>query len=164
MTTFYDILDKIKTYLQGNTNVNSVTFGDIFEVDLSKQTIFPLSHIIVNGCTFQDHVVQFNMQIICMDIVNETAEDKKALNNYFHDINNKQDVLNTQFAVVNGLQSALRRGELFSDLYQIDSDYTANMFEDRFENLLAGWSLDITITVANNEISDINLTGQSTCP
>tara|TARA_R110002020_G_scaffold63139_2_gene168523 strand:+ start:503 stop:997 length:495 start_codon:yes stop_codon:yes gene_type:complete len=164
MTTFYDILDKIKTYLQGNTNVNSVTFGDIFEVDLSKQTIFPLSHIMVNGCTFQDHVVQFNMQIICMDIVNETAEDKKALNNYFHDINNKQDVLNTQFAVVNGLQSALRRGELFSDLYQIDSDYTANMFEDRFENLLAGWSLDITITVANNQISDINLTGQSTCP
>lgn len=164
MTTFYDILDKLKTYLQGNTNVNSVTFGDIFEVDLSKQTIFPLSHIIVNGCTFQDHVVQFNMQIICMDIVNETAEDKKALNNYFHDINNKQDVLNTQFAVVNGLQSALRRGELFSDLYQIESDYTANMFEDRFENLLAGWSLDITITVANNQISDINLTGQSTCP
>jgi len=98
-----------------------------------------------------------------MDIVNETKEDKKDLNNYFHDINNKQDVLNTQFAVVNGLQSALRRGELFSDLYQIDTDYTANMFEDRFENLLAGWSLDITITVANNQISDINANGQSPC-
>ena len=106
----------------------------------------------------------FDIQVICMDIVNETAEDKKALNNYFHDINNKQDVLNTQFAVVNGLQSALRRGELFSDLYQIESDYTANMFEDRFENLLAGWSLDISITVANNQISDISATGQSTCP
>ena len=49
MTSFYDILDKLKTYLQGNTNVNSVTFGDIFEVDLAKQTIFPLSHIIVNS-------------------------------------------------------------------------------------------------------------------
>jgi hypothetical protein len=155
MTSFYDILDKLKTYLEGNTNVNSVTFGDIFEVDLAKQTIFPLSHIIVNGCTFQDHVVQFSLQIICMDIVNETKEDEKDLNNYFHDINNKQDVLNTQ--------SALRRGELFSDLYQIDTDYTANMFEDRFENLLAGWSLDISITVANNQISDINSNGQSAC-
>jgi len=98
-----------------------------------------------------------------MDIVNETKEDKKDLNNYFHDINNKQDVLNTQFAVVNGLQSALRRGELFSDLYQIDTDYTANMFEDRFENLLAGWTLDISITVPNNQISDINANGQSPC-
>ena len=72
-------------------------------------------------------------------------------------------MLNTQFAVVNGLQSALRRGELFTDLYQIDTDYTANMFEDRFENLLAGWSLDISITVANNQISDINANGQSPC-
>ena len=82
MTSFYDILDTLKTYLQGNTNVNSVTFGDIFEVDLNKQTIFPLSHIVVNGCTFQDHVVQFNLQVICMDIVNETSENKKDLNNY----------------------------------------------------------------------------------
>ena len=163
MTSFYDILDKLKTYLQGNTNVNSVTFGDIFEVYLAKQTICPLSDIIVNSCSFQDHVVVFNLQVICMDIVNETKEDKKDLNNYFHGINNKQDVLNTQFAVINGLQSALRRGELFSDLYQIDTDYTANMFEDRFENLLAGWSMDISITVANNQISDINANGQSSC-
>lgn len=163
MTNFYDILDTLRTYLQGNTSVNSVTFGDIFEVDLSKQTIFPLSHIMVNSCTFQDHVVQFNIQVIAMDIVNETAENEKDLNNYFHGINNKQDVLNTQFTVINGLQSALRRGELFTDLYQIDSDYTATMFEDRFENLLAGWSLDLTITVANNEISDINANGQSPC-
>ena len=48
MTGFYDILDKLKTYLQGNTNVNSVTFGDIFEVDLAKQTIFPLSQTKLN--------------------------------------------------------------------------------------------------------------------
>ena len=163
MTSFYDILDKLKTYLQGNTSVNTDTFGNIFEVDLSKQTIFPLSHIVVNSCTFQDHVVVFNLQIICMDIVNETKEDKKDLDNYFHDINNKQDVLNTQFVVINGLQSALRRGQLFSQLYQIDADYTANMFEDRFENLLAGWTLDISITVPNNEISDINANGQSPC-
>jgi len=37
------------------------------------------------------------------------------------------------------------------------------MFEDRFENLLAGWSLDVSITVANNQISDINANGQSPC-
>ena len=71
MTTFYDIIDKMKTYLQGNNNINTVTFGDLFEVDLAKQTIFPLAHIIVNSCTFQEHVVRFNMQIICMDIVHE---------------------------------------------------------------------------------------------
>tara|TARA_R100000742_G_C4278574_1_gene101600 strand:+ start:1290 stop:1781 length:492 start_codon:yes stop_codon:yes gene_type:complete len=163
MTTFYDILDKLKTYLQGNSNINTVTFGDIFEVDLSKQTIFPLAHIIVNSCTFQEHVVRFNIQIICMDIVQDSKEDLKDQNNYFHDITNKQDVLNTMFFVVNGLQSALRRGEMYGDLFQIDSDFDAQMFEDRFENLLAGWSLTLDVIVPNNQISDINSNGQSAC-
>ncbi len=163
MTSFYDILDTLKNYLQGNSNINSVTSGDIFEVDLAKQSIFPLAHIIVNNCTFQDHVVIFNIQVICMDIVYESKEDLKDQENYFHGINNKQDVLNTMFATINGLQSSMRRGELFTDLYQIDTDYTANIFEDRFENSLAGWSLDINISIPNNQISDINANGQSPC-
>ena len=163
MTTYYDILDTLKTYLQGNSNINTVTSGDIFEVDLAKQSIFPLAHIIVNNCTFQDHVVVFNLQIICMDVVHDTNEDPKAQDNYFHGINNKQDIQNTMFFVINGLQSAMRRGELFSDLYQIQDDFTATLFEDRFENLLAGWALDISITVPNNQISDINANGQSPC-
>jgi len=163
MTTYYDILDTLKTYLQGNSNINTVTSGDIFEVDLAKQSIFPLAHIIVNNCTFQDHVVVFNLQIICMDVVHDTNEDPKAQDNYFHGINNKQDIQNTMFFVINGLQSAMRRGELFTDLYQIQDDFTATLFEDRFENLLAGWALDISITVPNNQISDINANGQSPC-
>jgi hypothetical protein len=163
MTKYYDILDTLKTYLQGNSNINTVTSGDIFEVDLAKQSIFPLAHIIVNNCTFQDHVVVFNLQIICMDVVHDTNEDPKAQDNYFHGINNKQDIQNTMFFVINGLQSAMRRGELFSDLYQIQDDFTATLFEDRFENLLAGWALDISITVPNNQISDINANGQSPC-
>ena len=163
MTTYYDILDTLKTYLQGNSNINTVTSGDIFEVDLANQSIFPLAHIIVNNCTFQDHVVVFNLQIICMDVVHDTNEDPKAQDNYFHGINNKQDIQNTMFFVINGLQSAMRRGELFTDLYQIQDDFTATLFEDRFENLLAGWALDISITVPNNQISDINANGQSPC-
>tara|TARA_A200000113_G_C8872899_1_gene357391 strand:- start:8162 stop:8653 length:492 start_codon:yes stop_codon:yes gene_type:complete len=163
MTTFYDILDTLKTYLQGNSNINTVTSGDIFEVDLAKQSIFPLAHIIVNNCTFQEHVVVFNVQVICMDVVHDANEDVKNQNDYFHGINNKQDIQNTMFFVVNGLQSAMRRGELFTNLFQIDSDFTADMFEDRFENLLAGWSLTFDVIVPNNQISDINANGQSPC-
>lgn len=163
MTTYYDILDTLKTYLQGNSNINTVTSGDIFEVDLAKQSIFPLAHIIVNNCTFQEHVVVFNIQIICMDVVHDTNEDVKDQNDYFHGINNKQDIQNTMFFVVNGLQSAMRRGELFTNLYQVESDFSANVFEDRFENLLAGWSMEFDVIVPNNQISDINANGQSPC-
>ena len=53
---YYQITDTIKTNLLADENVNTVTTGDIFDVDLSKQTIFPLSHIMVNSVTIQEQV------------------------------------------------------------------------------------------------------------
>ena len=99
-----------------------------------------------------------------MDLVDESKEDKFDTDSIpYQGLDNKHDVLNTQLAVINRLQSKLRRGDLNDDNYVLDTDATATMFEDRFENLLAGWSLDISITVANNQISDINANGQSPC-
>ena len=48
MKEYYDLIDNIYNYLIGNVNINTVTKGDLMEVDLSKSTIFPLAHIIVN--------------------------------------------------------------------------------------------------------------------
>jgi hypothetical protein len=53
MTGYYNLLDKLKTHFDADAVVNTVTQGDIFDVDLSKQTIFPLLHIMVNNCTLK---------------------------------------------------------------------------------------------------------------
>ena len=45
MKTYYNLIDKLYAYLNGNASINTVTFGDLLEVDLSKQTIFPLAHV-----------------------------------------------------------------------------------------------------------------------
>ena len=42
---FYQATETIKTQLLADVNVNTVTTGDISDVDLQKQTIFPLSQI-----------------------------------------------------------------------------------------------------------------------
>ena len=39
---FYQVTQKIKDQLLLDENVTTVTTGDITDVDLSKQTIFPL--------------------------------------------------------------------------------------------------------------------------
>jgi hypothetical protein len=41
MRQFYDITNKLKTTLEAHSQVNVVTFGDVYDVDLNKQTIFP---------------------------------------------------------------------------------------------------------------------------
>ena len=49
MVGFYSVIDNIKAELIASPFVNTVTEGSIFEVDLNKQTIFPLSHIMLNN-------------------------------------------------------------------------------------------------------------------
>lgn len=154
MKEFYDLIDKIYEALNSSDFVNTVTFGNIFDVDLSKQSIFPLSHINIQNATFGEHMITFSMQVIAMDIVDESKEDRFDTDSKPHQgLDNKQDVLNTQLAVINRLQSRLRRGDLNDDNYILDSDATATLFEDRFENLLTGWALNLTISIPNNIVT-----------
>ncbi len=159
MTSFYDVINSIKTYLQGNNSVNTVTFGDLLEVDLNKQTIFPLSHLTVRDVSFSDHTMTFTVNVMAFDIVDETKQNDKEQVEPFYGNNNKQDVLNTQLMVLNGLQSSLRRGGLFQQDFIVDNNLTATLIEERFDNLLEGWEMDITEEVHNNAITDINANG-----
>jgi hypothetical protein len=147
MQGFYNITTKIKETLALDDFVNTVTYGDIFEIDLNKQDIFPLSHFIVNNATLNGSVWQFNMSLLCMDIVDESKEDvtDKFLGN-----DNEQDVLNTQMAVINRLLELLRRGDLHSDLYQLEGSPTIEAFFDRFENKVAGWTLSFDVLIPND--------------
>ena len=154
MNEFYDLIDKIYVELNSNEFVNTVTFGNIMDIDLSKQSIFPLSHINIQNVIFSDHTITLSIQIIVMDIVDESKEDKYGDTSVpYKGLDNKHDVLNTQLTVINRLQSKLRRGDLNDDNYVLDADATATMFEDRFENLLCGWALDLTITIPNNVVT-----------
>lgn len=154
MKEFYDLIDKIYEALNSSDFVNTVTFGNIFDVDLSKQSIFPLSHINIQNATFGEHMITFSMQVIAMDIVDESKEDRfDSDSKPYQGLDNKQDVLNTQLAVINRLQSRLRRGDLNDDNYVLDADATATLFEDRFENLLTGWALNLTISIPNNIVT-----------
>jgi hypothetical protein len=153
MRQFYDITTKLKDTLQAHSQVNVVTTGDLFDVDLNKQTIFPLSHIIVNQATFEGQVVRMSVSLVCMDVVDDTKEDPRAQPEPFYGTSNVQDILNTQLAVINDVVQELRRGTLYSDLYQLDGNPICTPFLERFENLLAGWTATFDVLLANTEIS-----------
>ena len=144
---FYLLTQAIKNQLLSDVNVNTVTEGDLFDVDLSKQSIFPLSHLIVNTVAAQESVLRFNISVLAMDIVDESKEPTTDI---FIGNNNEQDVLNTQLAVLNKLVQVLRRGDLYSDKYQLTGDANLEPFVDRFENKVAGWTATMDVLVAND--------------
>ena len=148
MTQVYDILDKIKDRLRNNPNVFSVTFGDISEVDLNKTTMFPLSHLTITNVTFERSVVNFTIALLCLDIVDYNKE--KYDGDSFYGNNNIQDVYNTQLQVVNDIVQSVRRGSLFDSKIQLTGEPSAIPFKDRYENELAGWGIEINVSMIND--------------
>ena len=144
---FYLLTETIKDQLLGDVNVNTVTTGDIYDIDLAKQSIFPLSHIIINNVTTQEQTLTFNISVLAMDVVDESKENTTDI---FRGNNNEQDILNTQLAVLNKLVMVLRKGTLYSDQYQLDGDATLEPFYERFDNRLAGWSATFDVFVKND--------------
>ena len=144
---FYQITETIETQLLADVNVNTVTTGDIFDIDLSKQSIFPLAHIIVISVILQEQVMSFNITVMAMDIVDES---KDATTDIFRGNNNEQDVLNTQLAVLNKLIMVLRRGDLYSDKFQLEGDPTLEPFYERFDNRLAGYAATMDVIIHND--------------
>jgi len=147
MKGFYNVTEQLKTALAAEPFVNTVTFGSLDDVDLNKQTIFPLSHIIVNNTTVGTKTLTFNISILSMDIVDIS---KEATTDIFVGNDNEQDVLNTQLGLLTRIINILQRGDLYTNLYQVQGDVSCEPFVDRFENKLAGWSATFDVVVQND--------------
>ena len=143
---YFDIIDKLKTHFDGDVLVNTVTQGNLFDIDLSKQTIFPLVHIIVNTATLESNVVRYNISILAMDIVDITKDETVS---EFDGNDNELYVLNTQLQVLTRCYELLLRGDLWDDKFQIDGNPSCEPFVDRFENKLAGWTMTCDILIPN---------------
>jgi len=144
---FFLMLETIKNTLLQDKNVSSVTYGDLTDVDLSKQTIFPLSHIIVNNATNDSQTMTFNITVLCMDVVDIQKSEPVDI---FQRNNNEHFILNSQLAVTNRLYQLLHNGQLRLDGYQVDGEAQCEPFVDRFSNNLAGWAVTFDLMVKND--------------
>lgn len=138
-TAYYHIIDELKTFLTNDRLVTTVTSGSLDDVDVKKQTIFPLCHIIVNNARIGMQTIDFNISIIAMDVVDITSNAN----------DNEDDVLNTQLAVLNRLAQAMMRGGLFEDYIQVVGETNCEPFTERFENYLAGWTMTFDLSIPN---------------
>lgn len=144
---FYQLTETIKKELLADINVNTVTTGDITDVNLNKQDIFPLSHIIVNNVVVNEQTLDFNISVLACDIVNQSKLETEDI---FTGNNDVQNILNTQLAVLNRLTQRLRMGQLHTDMYQLNGSPSLSPFYDRFENQLAGWTATMDIQIYND--------------
>jgi hypothetical protein len=147
MNGYYYIIKTIKDYLKNTGLINTVTTGDIFDVDLAKQTIFPLTHIITNNATLNDTLITLNISILFMDIVDESKSETVDV---FEGNDNELDVLNTQLTIANRFVTDMLRGSLVDINFEALGTINAEPFVDRFENKIAGWTLTFDAIIPND--------------
>jgi len=144
---FYELTETIKNELLKDKNINTVSTGDITDVNLNKQDIFPIGHIMINNVIDQEQILTFNISILACDIVDQS---KLITTDRFEGNNNVQDILNTQLAVLNRLIQRLRMGDLYTEQYQLEGSPSLQPFYDRFENQLAGWTATMDVKIYND--------------
>lgn len=149
MNQYYKVTEVLRDSLYEDGIVNNVTTGDIFNVDLNKTTIFPLSHIIVNNVTESEsgNTNIFNVSILLMDVCDISKANSTDI---WLDNDNEQDIFNTQLEVGKRLISSLRRGNLYDMGFRLNGSISFEAFADRFENKLVGWTITLNVETANN--------------
>lgn len=146
MNQYYNVTDTIKTQLEADAFVNTVTHGDLFDVDLNKITMYPLSHVMVNSVDYEGAILRFNITVLAMDIVDFS---KVEVTDDFLKKDNEIDVLNTQLAVLSRLVKVLQDGAN-NNTFHLDGNPSFEPFTERFENNLAGWAGTFDITVKHD--------------
>jgi hypothetical protein len=142
----YEIIDTMNAELISNPFVNEVTVGTLTEIDLAKQTIFPLSHITLNSVTHNENTLGFDLTIFNLDIVNISKEEEIGV--YGND--NLFYILTNQLYVINRLLSRLRQSTIHNDGWELEGNPTSEVINKEMENMLAGYETNFTIYVPND--------------
>jgi len=147
MTGYYTLVDELRNHFETDALVNTVTNGDIFDVDIAKQTIFPLVHTMVTQAQFEPNIQRFSLTIFCMDITDAVKEEDSTK---WETRDNTNDALNSTLQILNRGYKMLQHGTLYDLNYQVEGVPTCEPFTERFENNLVGWAMTLDIICPND--------------
>ena len=143
----YRVIEAMKNELESNPFCNKVTLGELTELDLAKMTIFPLANITMDSVTHSVNSLTFQLTIVNVDIV-DISKDEPANEVYGND--NLIYIWTNQLYVINRLVARLRESTISYDTMELDGDPQSEFINKEFENMLAGFTTTINITVAND--------------
>ena len=144
MKSLLNLTEAIREELEANVLINSVTFGDMSDVELDKQDIFPMAHISLSTAQIGSATSAIGVSILFLDVVDETKEKDEFYKS------NEQFIWNNMLSAATKTVQELQRGSLHANLYQVEDDVTAEFFSERFEDRLAGCGIDFSVTIVNN--------------
>jgi hypothetical protein len=156
--TYNNVIDTLKQLGIEHDQITTTTTGDIYDIDLSLNTLFPLFHINPVSVTTSPSELTYNFQLFVMDAVSQkddwTEDNFQSANN----LSNEQEVLSQCLQICVDIISIMRHSkwqaagttDIDDPVYFTDGEFSLEPFTERFDNLLTGWVFSIGIVVQNN--------------
>ena len=161
--TYNNVIDTLCRLGQYHKQISTVSVGDIFDINLEKMEKMPLLHINPTSVQTGDSELIYNFQLFICDLVSEKDDwqtyQAEQLTKLLDPKNNEQQVWNQTLEICTDFIGMLRHSTRQSQegvddinfpLYFTQDQFSIEPFQERFDNLLCGWTFTIGIKVMND--------------
>lgn len=149
LNQYSDLYATLKELADANPLVNTVTKGEIDNIDLEKFNIFPLVHIHIGDAAFVDggRLINFEVFISCLT---DRDLNKEVITDKYWQQDNEVDNHNETLAILNQMWTKIyRRWEDVKGI-STDDDAPLTKITDARGNILDGWEMTFTVQVEND--------------
>ncbi len=161
--TYNNVINTLCRLGEYHEQISTVSVGDIFDINLEKMEKMPLLHVNPTSVSTGDAELIYNFQIFICDLVSEKSDwqtyQAEQLTKLLDPKNNEQQVWNQTLEICTDFISMLRHSsrqslvgvdDINKPLYFTQDQFTIEPFQERFDNLLCGWTFTIGIKVMND--------------
>ena len=161
--TYNNVVNTLVRMGQYHHQISTVSVGDIYDIDLEKETKFPLLHLNPTSVTTGDSTLTYNFQIFVMDMVSEKedwqTQQQSDISKLVNTKSNEQEVFNQTLEICTDFIGMLRHSiqqslegisDINAPLYFTEGQFTIEPFTERFDNLCCGWVFQIGVIVQND--------------
>jgi hypothetical protein len=149
---YYQLCEAIQTAATNASYINTTTWGNIFDVDMRKMTLFPLCHVLIGQAEVQERTVIYDVDILVMDVVDYSKQDPNVDPYSYEGVAMKQDIYHRALFSAQEMIASMRRGVLYTDGFRLVNDPICEPIDEDFENTLCGWKLTLQIETPNPTI------------
>jgi hypothetical protein len=161
--TYNNVVDFLCRLGEYHEQISTVSVGDIFDINLEKMEKMPLLHINPTSVATGDSELIYNFQIFICDLVSEKDNwqtfQAAQLTKLLDPKNNEQQVWNQTLEICTDFIGMLRHSSRQSlrgvddinfPIYFTQDQFSIEPFQERFDNLLCGWTFTMGIKVMND--------------
>ena len=159
--TYNNVINTLKSLGDAHDQIATTTTGDIWKIDMNKNTLFPLFHINPVNVSTGQSTLTYNFQLFIMDAVTENENWTEANIQSADYLSNEQEVLSSCLQICTDIigmfrhskwQSANANGtqDINEPVYFGEGEFSIEPFTERFDNVLTGWVWQVGITVQND--------------